>query len=59
MEPNLILTALFLISAAFSVITAEYVRPQPRKDLQFPWDSKPSSQPQQVSYSFTLHFSLF
>ncbi|KAI3753936.1 hypothetical protein L2E82_26001 [Cichorium intybus] len=32
-------------------VTADYVRPQPRKNLQFPWDPKPSSQPQQVHVS--------
>ncbi|XP_062018042.1 purple acid phosphatase 18-like isoform X2 [Rosa rugosa] len=42
---------LLFITVGFTVIAGEYVRPQPRKDLQFPWDAKPSSQPQQVHIS--------
>ncbi|KAJ7960755.1 Purple acid phosphatase [Quillaja saponaria] len=48
MEPRLILTVALLISAT---VTADYIRPLPRKTLQFPWDPKPSSYPQQVHIS--------
>ncbi|TQD87114.1 hypothetical protein C1H46_027333 [Malus baccata] len=50
MDPKLIITVLFLISA--TVIAAqEYVRPPPRKALHFPWSRKPSSLPQQADLS--------
>lgn len=42
--PNLVLV-LWIFSAA---VAADYVRPQPRKTLDFPWERKPSSYPQQV-----------
>ncbi|KAK3424098.1 hypothetical protein EUGRSUZ_F00882 [Eucalyptus grandis] len=45
--PTLVLF-LCIFSAA---VTAEYVRPQPRETLDFPWDRKPSSYPQQVHIS--------
>ncbi|PWA83377.1 Iron/zinc purple acid phosphatase-like C-terminal domain-containing protein [Artemisia annua] len=45
-----------LLTVVITVITAvtatgDYVRPPPRKTLHFPWDSKLSSQPQQVHIS--------
>lgn len=49
MELKFVLTAFVFISA--TVTTAEYVRPQPRRTLEFPWDPKPSSHPQQVHIS--------
>lgn len=45
--PTLVLF-LCIFSAA---VAAEYVRPQPRETLDFPWDRKPSSYPQQVHIS--------
>jgi len=36
---------------AASTVEAQYVRPQPRKTLQFPLNRKPSSHPQQVHIS--------
>ena len=59
MKLNLFLTILLLVSAA---VTADYVRPLPRKTLQLPRDSKPPSYPQQVtlfSMSFSLTISFF
>ncbi|KAM1256352.1 hypothetical protein EV1_030225 [Malus domestica] len=54
MDPKLIITVLFLISA--TVIAAqEYVRPPPRKALHFPCSRKPYSLPQQVSSSSPSH----
>ncbi|KAL9441561.1 hypothetical protein AB3S75_020124 [Citrus x aurantiifolia] len=49
MELKFVLTAFVFISA--TVTTAEYIRPQPRRTLEFPWDPKPSSHPQQVHIS--------
>ncbi|XP_031249538.1 purple acid phosphatase 18 [Pistacia vera] len=50
MQPTLVFTlCLFFIAAAFA--TADYVRPRPRKTLEFPWNSKPASYPQQVHIS--------
>lgn len=40
------LTFVFLINAPF--LAADYVRPPPRKVLDFPWSRKDSSHPQQV-----------
>ncbi|CAI0379900.1 unnamed protein product [Linum tenue] len=48
MEPKLVFAVLLLISVA---VSAEYVRPPPRKTLDFPWSEKPSSHPQQVHIS--------
>ncbi|XP_061357708.1 purple acid phosphatase 18-like isoform X1 [Gastrolobium bilobum] len=48
MELKLILTVLLVVSAT---ATTDYVRPQPRKTLHLPWDSKSSSYPQQVHIS--------
>ncbi|CAK9175508.1 unnamed protein product [Ilex paraguariensis] len=50
MELKLLLLLMSLTVAA-TATTAEYVRPPPRKTLHFPWDRKPSSQPQQVHIS--------
>ncbi|GLT62108.1 hypothetical protein SLA2020_347700 [Shorea laevis] len=43
-----IVSAFLLVSA---IAKGEYVRPQPRKTLQLPWNSVPSSHPQQVHIS--------
>ncbi|GMN46814.1 hypothetical protein TIFTF001_015991 [Ficus carica] len=56
MDPKpLFLNVLWLItisSSGFVVrVGAEYVRPLPRKTLHFPWNSRPSSHPQQVHIS--------
>ncbi|CAL5335721.1 unnamed protein product [Camellia sinensis] len=49
MEPKLVLLMVALMTIATA--SADYVRPKPRKILDFPWESKPSSQPQQVHIS--------
>ncbi|XP_028760293.1 purple acid phosphatase 18 [Neltuma alba] len=49
MALQLILTVIFVVVSA--TVAADYVRPLPRKALQFPWDSKPASYPQQVHIS--------
>lgn len=41
------LTAVLTVTTSVTV-TGDYIRPPPRKTLHFPWDPKPSSQPQQV-----------
>ncbi|TXG67815.1 hypothetical protein EZV62_009090 [Acer yangbiense] len=53
MELKLVSTTLtvFLLIISVTVTTADYVRPQPRETLQFPWKSKPHSYPQQVHIS--------
>lgn len=53
MELKFVLTAFVFISA--TVTRAEYIRPQPRRTLEFPWHPKPSSHPQQV-ISNHFHF---
>ncbi|KAG9146744.1 hypothetical protein Leryth_005070 [Lithospermum erythrorhizon] len=40
-----------------SVKATEYVRPPPRKTLHFPWDPKPSIQPEQVHISLAEYHS--
>jgi len=52
MKLKLILTFLLILSVT-STAADDYVRPPPRKTLHLPWDSKPSSYPQQVKQ--TLH----
>ncbi|KAL3632184.1 Purple acid phosphatase 18 [Castilleja foliolosa] len=42
---------LLLLLALSVSATADYVRPPPRKTLNFPWSPKPSSYPQQVHIS--------
>ncbi|KAL7249289.1 hypothetical protein ACSBR1_011440 [Camellia fascicularis] len=49
MEPKLVLSMVALMTIATA--SADYVRPKPRKILDFPWESKSSSQPQQVHIS--------
>uniref|UniRef100_A0A5B7A5D9 Purple acid phosphatase n=1 Tax=Davidia involucrata TaxID=16924 RepID=A0A5B7A5D9_DAVIN len=50
MEPKfaILLTVVLVITAT---VTADYVRPPPRKALHFPWNPKTSSHPQQVHIS--------
>ncbi|XP_057975870.1 purple acid phosphatase 18 [Malania oleifera] len=48
MEPKWIFAVLLIISAA---VSADYVRPKPRKALHFPWISKGFSPAQQVHIS--------
>ena len=48
MEPKLILILILVISVS---VTADYVRPKPRKALHFPWKPKTPSLPQQVTLS--------
>jgi hypothetical protein len=50
MKLKLILTVLLILSVTSTA--DDYIRPKPRKTLHLPWDSKPSSYPQQV---LTLH----
>ncbi|KAE9612334.1 hypothetical protein Lal_00022807 [Lupinus albus] len=49
MELKLILTVLVVLFS--TVIADDYVRPPPRKTLHFPWDPKPTLNPQQVHVS--------
>ncbi|PSR96287.1 Purple acid phosphatase [Actinidia chinensis var. chinensis] len=49
MDPKFVLLMAVLVTVATG--KSDYVRPKPRKNLQFPWDSKPSSQPKQVHIS--------
>ncbi|KAI8010346.1 Purple acid phosphatase 18 [Camellia lanceoleosa] len=49
MESKLVLLMVALMTIATA--SADYVRPKPRKVLDFPWESKHSSQPQQVHIS--------
>ncbi|KAL8189700.1 hypothetical protein R6Q57_008417 [Mikania cordata] len=52
MVPNKLKTLLPLMAVVMVItVTADYVRPPPRKTLHFPWDPKPSSQSQQVHIS--------
>ncbi|KAK4344514.1 hypothetical protein RND71_034690 [Anisodus tanguticus] len=48
----LFLTAILFIAGAGTVFAGDYVRPPPRKTFNLPWNSKSSSQPQQVHISF-------
>ncbi|KAG6592038.1 Purple acid phosphatase 18 [Cucurbita argyrosperma subsp. argyrosperma] len=50
MEGKVILMLLLFVSI-ISTFRADYVRPQPRETLHFPWSFKSSSQPQQVHIS--------
>lgn len=50
MEPKLILILILVISVS---VTADYVRPKPRKALHFPWKPKTPSLPQQVHISLS------
>ncbi|MED6186032.1 Purple acid phosphatase 18 [Stylosanthes scabra] len=50
---KLFLTVFILASATVTVTADDYVRPQPRKALHLPWDSKLSSYPQQVHISLS------
>ena len=47
-----LLAVLLLVSSAIGIEAAgfgeDYVRPQPRKTLSFPWKPKHPSEPQQV-----------
>ncbi|XAR67457.1 Acid phosphatase [Bertholletia excelsa] len=49
MELKSVLLIVVLTTAV--TVTAGYVRPKPRELLHFPWNSKPSSHPQQVHIS--------
>ncbi|XP_057464308.1 purple acid phosphatase 18-like [Actinidia eriantha] len=49
MDPKFVLLMAVLVTVA--TVKSDYVRPKPRKNLQFPWDPKPSSQPKQVHIS--------
>ncbi|CAL0299330.1 unnamed protein product [Lupinus luteus] len=49
MELKLILTVLLVVSS--TATSDDYVRPQPRKTLHLPWDSKLYSYPQQIHVS--------
>ncbi|KAK2387243.1 purple acid phosphatase [Trifolium repens] len=49
MKLKLILTVLLILSVTSTA--DDYIRPKPRKTLHLPWDSKPSSYPQQVHIS--------
>ncbi|CAI9088425.1 OLC1v1022742C1 [Oldenlandia corymbosa var. corymbosa] len=56
MKPNpklllVLLTFGVVLVTGFKSTTADYVRPPPRENLQFPWNPKPSSHPQQVHIS--------
>ncbi|GFZ07429.1 purple acid phosphatase 18 [Actinidia rufa] len=46
MDPKFVLLMAVLVTVA--TVKSDYVRPKPRKNLQFPWDPKPSSQPKQL-----------
>uniref|UniRef100_A0A3Q7IB52 Uncharacterized protein n=1 Tax=Solanum lycopersicum TaxID=4081 RepID=A0A3Q7IB52_SOLLC len=52
-----LLTVILFIAG--TVLAGDYVRPPPRKTLHFPWDPKPSSQPQQICYSCYLKLSKY
>jgi hypothetical protein len=49
MKLKLILTVLLILSVTSTA--DDYIRSKPRKTLHLPWDSKPSSYPQQVHIS--------
>ncbi|KAJ8763600.1 hypothetical protein K2173_003072 [Erythroxylum novogranatense] len=52
MKPKLVVTVLTVFLLIYSAtVTADYVRPPPRKTLHFPWSSRPSPSPQQVHIS--------
>ncbi|PIM97091.1 Purple acid phosphatase [Handroanthus impetiginosus] len=51
MDPKLLLMMAVSVVAAVGGAAADYVRPLPRKALQFPWSPKHSSYPQQVHVS--------
>ncbi|CAN1318759.1 Purple acid phosphatase 18 [Linum perenne] len=50
MDPKLGCT-LVLLLLSVAAVSADYVRPLPRKTLEFPWTKKDSSHPQQVHIS--------
>ncbi|XP_021892932.1 purple acid phosphatase 18 [Carica papaya] len=51
MEPDFPKLRLMVFLLILVNVTSDYVRPLPREDLEFPWNPKPSSEPQQVHIS--------
>ncbi|XP_043688128.1 purple acid phosphatase 18-like [Telopea speciosissima] len=46
-----VIIVLVIVATATATATADYVRPKPRKILDFPWKARSSSEPQQVHIS--------
>lgn len=55
MEPDFPKLRLMVFLLILVNVTSDYVRPLPREDLEFPWNPKPSSEPQQVTLSSLIY----
>ncbi|WCJ32906.1 purple acid phosphatase 18 [Euphorbia peplus] len=51
MDPKPILSSVLVLLLLIISVSAEYIRPPPRKTLQFPWTSRSAFHPQQVHIS--------
>lgn len=62
MDPNLNIVVVsvlfFILTTSFTATADSYVRPLPRRTLQFPWNPK-SSHPQQVNLLFLFLSHIF